>query len=344
MLAETFQNQVLNHISDAILVFSASGELIFANLQAQERFTIHGSQFGEIWNFQQLTQQLGIKKTRVEYSWSKLPAMPFTWDGFIKPNSYFQITFCKFNEQILVEIRDASGQRQREKMRSDAINMLVHDLRSPLTGIIGGLRLVSDLLPDKNEVIARSLYVADRSAHRILNLVESILDVAKLENPNHELNLTEESLSTLLQRVLEHFHPVIKEQKIRINLEMPDKLPMVQIDAELVERVLINLIDNAIKFSPVNGRVWVRASVTADREWVQVEVADEGSGVPPEDEATIFDRFRQGHSQAKSRKKGTGLGLTFSRLAIEAHGGKIWYEPQPVNGSIFRFTLPVAVF
>jgi K+-sensing histidine kinase KdpD len=117
---------------------------------------------------------------------------------------------------------------------------------------------------------------------------------------------------------------------------------LVHVDGEIIERVLLNLVDNALKFSPTDSRVMVRAHASnAPHEFVQIDVQDSGPGVPEEYRGRLFDRFVQIEGR-HGKRRGTGLGLTFCRLAIQAHGGRIWIEDNPRGGSVFAFTLPVS--
>jgi signal transduction histidine kinase len=132
---------------------------------------------------------------------------------------------------------------------------------------------------------------------------------------------------------------------VQISIEIPPGLPVLFADAEKVERILLNLVDNAIKFTPSGGQVVVSAYPPGKRgaedRFVRIEVRDTGPGIPDQHKERLFDRFAQLDGQ-RGHRRGTGLGLAFCRLAVEAHGGQIWIEDQPQGGAIFAFTLPVA--
>ncbi len=132
---------------------------------------------------------------------------------------------------------------------------------------------------------------------------------------------------------------------MRLTVDIPDALPVLDTDADKIERVLLNLVDNAIKFTPAGGEVIVQAHPAGDRDapdgYVRVEVKDTGPGIPDDSKERLFDRFTQ-LDGVRGRRRGTGLGLTYCRLAVEAHGGRIWVEDNPQGGAIFAFTLPLA--
>jgi signal transduction histidine kinase len=138
--------------------------------------------------------------------------------------------------------------------------------------------------------------------------------------------------------------PLALELNVTLTVNVPTSLPSLNIDAEKIERVLLNLVDNAIKFTPANGYVSISAhepgKMGAEDNFVRVEVCDTGPGVPGQHKERLFDRFAQIDGQ-RGQRRGTGLGLTFCKLAVEAHGGQIWIEDNPQGGAIFAFTLPV---
>jgi len=143
--------------------------------------------------------------------------------------------------------------------------------------------------------------------------------------------------------VIEEYAPLAEDLKIALRADLPDDLPALYVDEEKVERVLLNLVDNAMKFAPANGQVVVRAATIPVAKgagpMVQVMVEDDGPGIPDADKERLFNRFAQLDSR-QGRRRGTGLGLAFCKLAVEAHGGQIWVEDAPGRGTRFIFTLP----
>jgi len=172
-----------------------------------------------------------------------------------------------------------------------------------------------------------------------LTLVEAILDIAKMESGEMNLELSEFSPGELLNQVCKDFLPQARSIGVVMQTDLSSSLPIVQGDTGKIIRVLTNLLDNAMKFTPTGGQVFLSAEQT-DHQMIRVQVADNGPGIPPEYREKIFDRFSQVPGQ-KGRQRGSGLGLTFCRLVVEAHGGKIWVEANPIGGSLFTFTLPI---
>lgn len=239
-------------------------------------------------------------------------------------------------------VRDVSEEHQLNQARELITETLVHDLRSPVGAIDSALTLLDESLPpesDQQTIPRQSLDIARRSTHRVMNLIESLLDISRMETGSIDLNITALDIHTLASDLLAEFIPEASELGILLQNELPRDLPSVQADREKISRVLANLLDNALKFTPEGGKVALSGEVRDDG-MVVVRVRDTGPGIPAEYQEKIFDRFSQ-IPDRRGRRRGSGLGLTFVRLAVEAHGGEVWVEPSAGEGSVFTFTLPL---
>jgi signal transduction histidine kinase len=228
------------------------------------------------------------------------------------------------------------------KQARDLINeTLVHDLRSPLSSTISALDVIQESIAsgDPAGIVEPSIQIAQRSARRVLAMVESILEINRMESGKIELSLTDIVIYTLIRGSIAELEPIAKEYRVSIKEDVSGDLPAVCLDQQKIHRVLNNLIDNALKYSPEDGYILISASMPEENV-VKFQVSDSGPGIPKQYHEKVFDRFVQVPGQA-SRKRGSGLGLTYCRLAVEAHGGKIWVEDRPGGGSIFNFTLPI---
>jgi PAS domain S-box-containing protein len=249
---------------------------------------------------------------------------------------------------LLMVFTDVTEERELAQAREDLGNMIVHDLRGPLTAITTSLKLLAEIAPDDDPVgkmVRQTTDVSSRAVRKLLSLVDTLLDISKLESGVMVLEREQGQLSPLCIAVIDELSPLAHELDVSVALNVPDDLPLLYIDAEKVERILLNLVDNAIKFTPSGGRVQIAAyspgTMGAENGFVRIQVSDTGPGIPDQHKERLFDRFAQLDGQ-RGRRRGTGLGLTFCRLAVEAHGGQIWIEDQPQGGAIFTFTLPVA--
>lgn len=239
----------------------------------------------------------------------------------------------------LVVVRDVSEQKALERAREQLTEMIVHDLRSPLTAVLGSLKLLqASLRPDERTALTdQALTVSQRSCQQMMEMVSSLLDLAKLESGEFQLRWEQVSLEALCQDLIALHIPEANALGIILALEVQPGLPAIRADGGMVRRCLSNLLDNALKFTPQGGRVTLSVAQQDDRQLIVVE--DTGPGVPAEFRQRIFERFGQ-IPGAAGRRRGTGLGLPFARLAIEAHGGSISVLDGAEGGARFELVLP----
>jgi signal transduction histidine kinase len=182
------------------------------------------------------------------------------------------------------------------------------------------------------------LEIACRSTERIQRLTDSLLDIKRLEAGQPVGNRQPVSPETLVEETLKAIAHLAENKKQKIEVTITPGLPEVFVEPEMIQRVLINLLENAVKYSPQGSKILLSAQT--EKDWVQLSVRDYGPGIPPDDAERIFDKFTR--LRTKEADKGIGLGLAFCRLAVEGHSGRIWVETTPGSGAIFKFTLPVS--
>ncbi len=247
---------------------------------------------------------------------------------------------------ILLVFYDETEEKELAQIQDDLRSMIVHDLRSPLTAVTTGLKLLRDVVPQDNKIrpiIETTTETSQRAIRKLLQRVDSLLDISRMENGQVNLEIEPTDLSGLVSNVFGELRPLAQELEVEL-VSQVEGLPVLAIDPDKIERVLQNLVDNALKFSPMNSTITIRARqqpVDGTVSRVQIEVLDNGPGVPDEYKQRLFERFVQVKGQRGGRR-GTGLGLTFCHMVVESHGGTIWVEDNPAGGSIFAFTLPLA--
>ena len=249
---------------------------------------------------------------------------------------------------LLLVFADQTEEHELAQAREDLSRMIVHDLRSPLTAVTASLKLLHDLAPQDSEftpIVQRTTEASARAVRKLLNLVDSLLDIGKMESGQLALEHEPTHLNAVVDNVVTELESLARELDINLAVMIPYDLPPLNIDRGHIERVILNVVDNALKFTPANGTVKLQAFLpgesSAPEGFVRVEVSDTGPGIPDEYKERLFNRFVQ-VDNVRGRRRGTGLGLTFCRLSVEAHRGKIWIEDNPVGGAVFAFTLPVA--
>jgi signal transduction histidine kinase len=247
--------------------------------------------------------------------------------------------------QLVQQVTDLETERRHllelQRVREETSNLIVHDLRNPLGTIYGVLSMLEMVLPEDVKAENRELLtLANSASARMQRLVDSLLDVAKLETGEVVLKFAEADLRSLLKEAGLREGLAVTTQKIHLTYHFPDDLPLIFMDVDKIDRVIANLLDNAIKYTPSGGSIAIEVAV--DRDVVAVSITDSGPGIPKAERERIFERFAQVAGQESPVRRGFGLGLTFCRLAVEAHGGQIWVQAGPNDhGSQFVFTLPI---
>lgn len=248
----------------------------------------------------------------------------------------------------LLVVRDVTADRQMERLREDLTNMIVHDLRSPLTNVMVSINLLlKQSLQGSLETQTRILRIAAHSCQQMLDLVNSLLDIRRLQQQTLDLQFQPLSLADLAESVAERIEPIATDKRVTLNIDL-DRLPEIHGDPDMLRRVLQNLTDNGLKFTRPRSTVQIRGHVAQPEElpsshppgtWALIEVEDHGPGIPAEFHEIIFELFAQAPA---GYGHGTGVGLAFCKLAVETHGGQIWVQSIPGQGSTFSFTLPIA--
>lgn len=226
--------------------------------------------------------------------------------------------------------------RELESLRENLTRFIVHDMRAPLMAIMGSLQLVADRA-QVSEENKQFLNMALDATSELTEMVTSMLDVSRLESNQMPLRRTMSKILVLAKTAARKLAPLASSHDIRISVS-GDPAPS-SVDKGLIERVITNMLHNAIRFSPTGSQVTV--TVSRDTTCVRVEVRDSGPGIPPEYRDRIFDKFGQVEGRRENRKYSTGLGLAFCKLAVETHGGHIGVDSEAGIGSKFWFTLPV---
>ncbi len=252
-------------------------------------------------------------------------------------------TFGPTHDELQWIYHDISKQVELEQMRDDLTAMLFHDLQNPLSNVISSLELLEqDLLPEDTNAVAQMMVtVAYRSSQRLRHLIRSLLDINQLEagHPVHEKKCV--SAQEIFDYVSEMMEMPLQTKGLGLNLLLADDLPQIDVNHDMISRVIINLFDNAVKFSKRDDSISLGADLYEDDpSQIKFYVYDEGPGIPEEFRKSIFDKF---YRTPNNTSKGMGIGLAFCRLAVEAHGGKIWADVAPTGGALFAFTIPTTI-
>jgi signal transduction histidine kinase len=241
--------------------------------------------------------------------------------------------------QMAAQIQTADlKQRELERLRTDLIAWVGHDLQTPLASIRAILEALADGVVDDTETIQRYLATAQRDVRSLSMLIDDLFQMAQLDAGGLPLDRASSSLADLISDTLESFSELAARRGVTLEGGLESDVDPVFMDTQRIGRVLNNLISNAVRHTPSGGRVEVRARRLS--AGVQVTISDTGEGIYPEDLPHVFERFYRGEKSRSRLTGGAGLGLAIARGIVQAHGGQIHAESQPEQGTRFIFTLP----
>lgn len=239
-------------------------------------------------------------------------------------------------EQLQLEKRELE---LLQEMRADLSSMIVHDLRNPLTSMLFGLQLVQLSSRDKlDEKALSNLAKVESGGKELLEMINDLLEIHKMESGELTLAVQLIEVQELLKAAVEALALMAQEKNIEIQISIEPNCPPVNVDRQRIVRVMVNLLANAIKFSTPGTKVALEGG-QAEGKWISLKVIDQGPGIAVDQLDKIFDKFVQLDSRRKGQRSSTGLGLTFCKLAVEKHGGRIWAESTPGKGTTIHVML-----
>lgn len=253
-----------------------------------------------------------------------------------------------YHDELLVSYREIADQNAKleelEKVRDGLAHMIIHDLRNPLTAISTFLQLTQMEKEGLKESHQEKLDRCQFFCQELEAMIQNLLDISKMEEGKLELKPEITDLRGLIQGVMGRFAPAIAEREICLESAISQDLPAFTLDPSLIKRVIVNLVDNAIRYTPRQGTVTVGVDFAPENGGLHLAVKDSGRGLSPEYHQKIFNKFEQVNMEKEGYRAGSsGLGLTFCKMAVEAHGGKIWVESEGEGkGCTFWILIPPA--
>lgn len=252
------------------------------------------------------------------------------------------ITAAPRLEGVVLVFHDITDLRRLERMRSDFVSNVSHELRTPLTSIKGFIETLLETPVEDKETYRHFLEIARQETDRLSRLIDDLLDLSRLESKRVEPKWQVMPLAPVVDRVMAMLESKAKSRQVELSAHLPANLPPAYADPDMVGQVLINLVDNAVKYTGAGGQVQVRAAVAPGGDMLQVSVRDTGIGIPPEHLGRIFERFYRVDKARSRALGGTGLGLSIVKHTLERLGGSISVQSEVGKGSTFTFTLPRA--
>jgi two-component system phosphate regulon sensor histidine kinase PhoR len=243
---------------------------------------------------------------------------------------------------LIAVFHDITELKKLEKIRAEFVANVSHELKTPLTAIKGFVETLKTTAKDDPSALSRFLDIIEKQAHRLENLVNDLLILSSLESKEVKMNIAAEPLNKIVHSTLILHKKNIEEKGHQVVVEVPENLPNVLVDRQRMEQVFLNLLDNAVKFTPAGGKIVLKAKW--DKPNVCIEVQDNGVGIPAEHLSRVFERFyRVDKARSRDAQGGTGLELAIVQQIVSAHRGKIEVESALESGSTFRIFLPCQV-
>jgi PAS domain S-box-containing protein len=338
-------NAVLFSIADGIIMTDYSGRIMLSNRKAKELLGISPKESMENRNIQEMIKSAEISESLSEVRDKKenitkeINLSEKERPKFLRTDTSL-VSQSESGEELgtVTVVRDITLEKELEQLKDDFIHSITHDLRSPMTSIRGFLEFLLDgSAGEVNEQQKEFLNIIDDSSGRLLNMINDILDVAKMEAGKMPMNIEEVNFADIAESVLQTLELQAKKDNVHLRFEKSNDIKNITADRNLITRTMTNLISNALKFTPEQGEVKLALEDKQDRVLVAVE--DTGEGMPADYVSKIFDKFEQVKG-SKGRRKGTGLGLTITKYIVEAHEGRIWAESEQGKGSRFSFWIP----
>jgi signal transduction histidine kinase len=326
---------ILSNIADAVIVIGPDGKLVLVNQAALATFKLPpkhdytGRLFTEVFEKSAL---LPMYERASEMNQRSIEELALA-DGHTLHTSLVPA------EQVgwVIVTHDVTPFKETDKLKNELLATTSHDLKNPLSTIMGYADLISmtNKLNDQGQEYMRRVHGA--VAH-MRQLIDDLLDMARIES-GITLRYTDVNMRYLLDSLVLSFKPQLKEKSMTLELNIPPDLPPIAADEGRLSQILTNLIGNAIKYTPPEGHVWVRAETSDDM--VQIVIQDDGLGISPEDQAQVFARFYRVRTAETEAIDGTGLGLAIVKSLVELHGGRVSLESHLGKGSTFHVTLPI---
>ena len=341
--ADLQQQALFNSMVEGVLLLDGDARVRLVN-QALERLfgltgDIRGRTIMEALRLHELAEL--VSRVRVEGQVLGLELeLPGLDQRSVQVNATALLDRAGNQQGMILVFHDLTRLKQLENTRQEFVANVSHELRTPLSMIKGYVETLIHGAKDDPNVATRFLQTIEKHADRLTYLIEDLLTISRLESGQIVMNIQKVDLRPLVDDVLNDLQSRAAEKKVNLENQAADDL-VVRADAERIQQVLFNLVDNAIKYGRVEGRVWIKTRVAPER-MIEVSVCDNGPGIPPDSIDRVFERFYR-VDKARSREQGgTGLGLSIVKHIVQSHGGEVWAESQLEQGTTFFFTLPPA--
>ncbi len=335
---------ILNNMNEGVLLVNGASEITYANPAAVEMLNLPDMYVGraliEINRIPELQALLleAEQTDTVAYAEIRL-------GNLMESEAEVTIVPVAAESEYVIVIHDVSHVRKLERIRADFVANVSHELKTPLTTIHGYAETLLNDSSTKSKKRKEFIVKILKHSARLSRLVSDLLELARLESGDVELKRSQCHLNSFYEPIMDIFEPVFDESEVILKWEIPESLPQVNVDHQLFMQVFVNLIDNAVKYTPDGGEIEVSAELGGTNSEavneVIVHVKDTGIGIPLESQSRVFERFYRVDKGRARKMGGTGLGLAIAKHILLCHDGRIWLESELGQGTVFHFALPI---
>ncbi|MEA4927016.1 MAG: ATP-binding protein [Syntrophomonadaceae bacterium] len=329
-------NAVLTSMEEGVIILNDKSEITFANKAAEHIFmgrtgVLRGRNFAHLTDFGKINEMIGdvLKNGKEVFVETVLKPHNQIYRVHVAPVKGIN----KHIEGAVAVFHDVTDARNFDQMRSEFVGNVSHELRTPLTSIKGFVETLLDGAMENGVLCRRFLTIIDNETYRLSRLIEDLLTLSAIESKEHAIKTEPMCIPQRIINVMHILGPQISEKSLRVDFIYQRNLPYIHADEDLINQVFINLLDNAIKYTPRHGQITIRSREANNR--LVTTVTDTGVGIPQESLSRVFERFYR-VDKARSRSQGgTGLGLAIVKHIVESHGGEVMVESEVGKGSTF---------
>ncbi len=340
---------ILTDMGEGVLLVNGASEITYANPMAISMLSLPNAYVGkaliEINRIPELHTLMQTAEQTETVAFAEIRLGNLT-----EPEAEVTVVPVSTGEEYVIVIHDVTKERQLERIRADFVANVSHELRTPLTTIQGYAETLLNEDSPRSKTSEQFIVKILNHSSRLSRLVSELLELSRLESGDVELKRIPCHLNTFHEPILEVFEPILEESELVLKWEMSENLPEVSVDQQLFMQVLVNLIDNAIKYTPDGGTITVSAEISTSEafeganitsEEISMHVEDTGIGIPLESQPRVFERFYRVDKGRAREMGGTGLGLAIAKHIVLRHNGRIWLESTLGEGSVFHVAIPL---
>ena len=341
--AQAQQQALFNSMVEGVLLLDGNGRVRLVNQALEHLFGLTGDIRGRttmealrLHELQELVSRVRVESQVLGFE-LELPGLD---NRCLQVNATALLDRGGKQQGMILVFHDLTRLKQLENTRQEFVANVSHELRTPLSMIKGYVETLINGAKDDPNVATRFLQTIEKHAERLTYLIEDLLTISRLESGQIVMNLQKVELRPVANDVVNDLKSRADDKKVVLENQVPAEI-RVRADADRIQQVLFNLVDNAIKYGGSEGHVWIGA-LAVDDQMIEVSVRDNGPGIPPDAIERVFERFYRADKARSREQGGTGLGLSIVKHIVQSHGGEVWAKSAMGQGTTFLFTLPSA--